>query len=199
MASDADCPRDHIDPADVRTLANSLSWDEIGGASVDAKAHRMAERIERGEPMAVEMDVIEALLLLARCGTESCWMRSLDTERPQCECGVCAAYRRLDAWAERHPFINAEDIDRLCLWVEGRGSQEIVASARQIADAMRDGEVTNKDVNTKVMRGLAEVAVCRRLGITCVQAAKLRGECLCSTCASYRRVMRWLKGMETMP
>ena len=199
MAANVDCPRDTIDPADVRTLAQSLPLQEPRAAAARANAERMADRMESDGPIAWERDILDELLVLARCGTGSCWERSLDTRRPQCQCEVCAAYRRLDAWAERHPPLDPSDIERLCDSVDGSGPHDIIAAAREAAHALRGGEITDAAIDTTVIRHLTDVAECRRLSMPCVSAAELIGECWCNTCYAYSRVMRWLKGMETMP
>jgi len=199
MAPDMDCPPDSIDPSDLRTLAKAIIWDVAGAPAIYTKAYLMAERMECGETIAVDRDVIEGLLMLARCGNDSCAMRGMDTTRPPCQCEVCAAYRRIDAWTERHPPLDPSDVDRLCDSITASGSREIIAPARQIADALRAGDVLDTGVDATVIRRLAEIAECKRLSMPCVSAAALIGECWCKTCFSYGRVMRWLKGTETMP
>ena len=126
-------------------------------------------------------------------------MRAIDTTRPPCQCDVCAAYRRIDAWTERHPPLDPSDIECLCDSADGSGAHEIIAAAREAAHALRGGDTTDAGIDTSVIRRLTEVAQCKRLSIPCASAAALVGECWCKTCFSYGRVMRWLKGMETMP
>jgi hypothetical protein len=105
--------RTRIDTSDLRTLAKSIQWDVLGAPAVYVLAERIAERIERGESCGVAMEPIHALLMLSRCGNQSCVMRALDTARPPCECAVCAAYRRLHAWLMGDTPIDAKNTETM--------------------------------------------------------------------------------------
>jgi len=91
------------------------------------------------------------------------------------------------------------DIEQLCLAVDGAERQELIKTARRIEYGLSGSTLREEDIDRAVIRRLTELAQCKRLSIPCASAAALVGECPCKTCFSYGRVMRWLKGMETMP